>query len=1507
MASKVNMKFVLGLGAGLLVLLAVVVYVGAKAISADGAQQITKGDEAMAANDIPKAIMYYGRAVNKDKGNGPWIRKWLGALEKSVPDTQSRYEEAYRASYLVALNALCDAERTNVETYQRFLEERYQLTRQTFPSLAGWESFVKEYEERIKFFQGDEKGKNALRRFRGLGVYGQLIANSQIGIEALDSGLDDLKAALAVNPNDEDAVVAASGIELAKASRARGLDRATEAETLEKSAETRLAEMVKAVPTAQRARMELAQFELAKIAKTMPQGATRLDLLKAAKPVLKEIVDSMLANPPEKTSIESAMSLAPLWAIANGDMKAMDPLLEHVAKGYSDNGLFLLAWAKLERQRGDATKAIEIAQRVVELKDRPLSMQGLMINGLRSEAIKTQVDAAWDAWSSERDPAKREQWVQVMKDKRKDLAARLGEGSAPLLSIDGRMELIKDNIPGARTLITAYNAQTGENDESMVAIEADLLARQGQKGIAKDKFKRVLQLNRQNIRALAGLGQIEMEDSNYREAYEHLSLLALMQPENAALQTMAKTVQEMATGNTKDPVAGTLIEVQKAMSGLTGDTTKAIGILREGLKKSPGEARLTVMMANLLFQTGDVAGARTALDAGLAKNPENQLLKQMRSRVDQDPIVAALESIDKSNQTDVVKNLSRYDVLMRANRPEEARKYLEEAVKIAPEDPRVFELAFTDAMIRKDLPRIERLAKDAERLNIDRAGGLVFKARASIAAGRIEEAIGILTDLVGRDKLNLPGWRLLGMSLLDQGKTPEAVNALRTAVGIKPDDSISVVAYLKALIRQGQLVEALDVARKSESRLAGDPDFAEIALALEQQAPGGDPNKAVQARKVIAQRKPADRSNRSQLASALVNANRLDEAEAEIKTLRSEDPSDPIAVQIEASWKAKKGDTAAAVALLKQFIESQQKEKRSESLYINTGRLILQLGNPDEAMKVLDEGRQYQDAKLAMVDREIGDMNFQIQRYDKAAEAYVRVLGTGGEDTGNAVRKRIVECYLANKNYAGMEKVIDEMGPSGKTDPTVILLQAEAASGQNDRQRAISLYNAAVAADPKNPVVYLKRGDFRAADESGWKDAEADYEQMVRVAPQNVVGRVRLVRMARMRGDDARAVSLLRETVDIEPENETLRLALPRLFEEIGRLNDAAEAYEAGAQRFPGNTAWNGRAAQAWARVNRWDKAREHLLKIWAVRKAPDIGLTLVEATLRAGDATGAENILNSTDVQGMSTSLPGRLLRAQIQSAQGRTADAARTLGDALGMVDPNNRESCTVFMNCVSQLYPKVPDQLAALTRLETRTKFTGFLALRAAELRARQPELKDAAIKSLEELAESAATPVRAAVWTLLGAMSYQDKKWDEATERFRKGLQYDPESPELNNNLSFLLSVKLNKCDEALPFAEKALKANPMNSGFWDTLGAVYLCKKDYDKALQVLLEGMNKALNDAERVPLQIHLARARLGKGDKVEARRLSVVVKDLLLKQTALAELYQTDVQELDRAIDAP
>ncbi len=1505
MASKVNMKFVLGLGATLVVVLAGVVFVGYRAIAADGARQITRGDEAMAAGDIPKAVMYYGRAVNKDKGNGEWIRKWIGALEKHLPDTQPRYEEAYRGSYLVALMALCDAERSNKDAFARFLEERYQFTQQLVPSLAGWEGFVKEYEDRVQTFTGDESAKAALRRYRGLGIFGQLQANQQLAMDVVDSGLGDLKAALGVNAQDEEVVVAAAKIELFKAGRAREADRISEAEGLEKSARDRLDAMIAADPKAVRARLERAQIEIGRMAKDLPATTTQLDVLVAAKPMLQEVVDAVMATPPDRVPVEMPFVLAPAWGLANKDMKAADPILEHVSKGHAENGRFLLALSKLERMRGRHEQSIAVAQRVVELKDRPLSLDGLMLSGLRAEAIKTQVDAAWDAWTAERDAAKRESWVRVIQDKRKDLAARVGEGSAPMLSIDGRMELIRENAQGARTLISQYNAQTGESDATMVGIEAELLFRLGQKGVAKDKFRRVLQLDRQNIRALAGLGQIEMEAQNYAEAYQHLSVVAAMQPENAQLQSMVKTLADLATGRPEDDVARVLLQVQQATSGLTGDPTEGIRILQEALKKNPGEARLTMMLANLLFSTGDMAGVRAALDAGIAANPQSKALKDMRARADQDPVQAALSSIDGAQMTDVMKNLSRYDVLMRANRPEEARKFLDEAAKASPEDPRVFELVFTDAMIRKDQAKVDQLAKDAERLNIDRVNGLVFKARASIAAGRVDDAIGMLSDLVAKDKLNLQGWRLLGMAYMEQGKLPDAVNALRTAVGIKPDDAVSVVSYMKALTMQGQLAEALEVGRKSESRLASQPEYSELMLLLEQQAPGGDPEKVLKVRRVLAQRNPGDRANRAQLASALVNANQFQEAETLIKALRKEDPNDQIAAQIEASWLGKKGDLAGAVSMLKQFIASQPKDKRSENLYINTARLIQQLGNPDEALRTLEEGREYQNPKTAMVDREIGDMNFQLQRPDKAAAAYTRLLEGGSADEGNAVRKRIVECYLQMKDYAGMDRVITEMGQAAKADPTVILLQAEAAAGQNDRQKALTLYDAAVAADPKNPVVYLKRGDFKTLDERTVKDAEADYEQMVRVAPQNIVGYVRLVRMARMRGDDQRAVALLRQAVDIEPENETLRMALPKLFEEIGRLTEAAEAYDAAAQKFAGNAAWNARAAQAWARVERWDKAREHLGQIWRVRKAPDIAIALAEATLRAGDATGAENILNAPEAQS-ANSLPARLLKAQIFAKQGRTADAARTLSDAMALVDSNNREHVVVFMNTVSQLYPKPADQLAALDRLESRARFTGFMALRSAELRIRQPELREAALKSLDELAQSGTTPVKAAVWTLLGTMSYQEKKWDEATERFRKGLQHDPESAELNNNLAFLLAVKLSKCEEAMPHAEKAVNANPTNSGFWDTLGAVFLCKKDYDQAIRVLQEGLNKALNDAERVPLHIHMARARLGKQDKVEARRLSTIAKDLMLKQPSVAELYRSDVEDLDRAIDS-
>lgn len=1506
MASRVNMKFVVLLGAGLVVLAGGVAFLGVRAMNAGGEQQIQKGDEAMAANDLDKAIMYYSRAVNKDQRNGPWIRKWIGALEKYTPPTRQKYSDIYFQQYLGALAALTEAERTSLEPFERLFEERYQLT-VAAPSLGGWEQYASFWEDRMKSFQGSEKDRNALRRYRGLARYGQLQANPEVRVDVVEGAIEDLKASLGEKPKDEEAAVALSRIELQRGEKSLEAGRTAEGEALIKASKDRIAAFVQANPDAQRARFDKLAIEIAESMRTAPPGTLVIDIFKQKKDEIRAFVNQIKAIAPDKTEPSVVLALDPFvrFGVDDGGTVA-DDLIEHARKGHSTDALFLLGLSRLEQSRGNVERSIELAEAVVKLPDMPVSRQGLLMYDMRAQAVKMQADAAFLQWEIEKDAAKKTQWVTRIQQLRKDLADRVGEGAPALGSIDGRLALVNNDIAGARVLITNYNDQTQRSDVAMLMIEAQLFLRTGQRDAAKKVYERVLQLDKQNFRANLAMGQIEAEASNYKEALPYLAIAMAARPDLPELKKFATNVEGMARGSLEDPVLELLRRAQEMAKGLSGDVKGAIKILQGGIAANPKDIRLPAAIARLQMQIGESDAAKQTIDDAIARMPENEQLKRTRASLDKDPLQAIVESIDQSAQPEVTKNLQKYDLYMRNNKPEDAKRFLDQAKQAAPEDPMVFEATFVDAAFRKDDAELERIVREAQRMNVDKVGGMIYVARRHLLNNKLDDAIGALTDVTKRDKLNLQGWRLLGISLLEAKKPLEAVDALRTAVGIKSDDLATVNAYIKALVLSNQAADALAIARKMENNLGGDPEFQEMILNLESNAPGGDINRAILARQRIAERTPGNRNNRTQLASLLINANRFDEARKLVDDLRKEQPEDPVGNELEVGLTAKRGDIPGAVQKAKAFIDALPKEKRKDSLYVNVARLILQMGLPEQAIATLEEGRDLQDPKTAIIDREIGDLSFNTGRLDRAIKAYEAVLAGGGDDSNNAVRLRLVECYLSLKKFPEMDKAIQALPKDAQADATVILLQAEAAAAQNDREKALRLYDQAVTAAPKNPICYLKRGDYKALDPRMVKDAEADYEQIIRIQPNNIQGMVRLVKIMRMTGRDEAAVQMLRRAVTAEPFNENLRLAMPTLLEETGRMADAAAAYEEAVKQFNGAITWRSRAAGAFGRIGRWDKAVEHLSFVWRERKNPEITASYVDALINNNDAATAWNVLQVPEIR-VDQNLALRMLRGRVLAKQGRTADAAKELSDALTMVNPQSRESVNIFTAGLSSVYPKLEDQIKALRTLESRGKFAGYLGLRFAEFRLRQPESRAEALQAIEAIANNDTASVRGAAWALLGTLSYQEGNWAKSKEQFVKGLEFDNKNAELNNNLAYIMAVKLKQCDEALAYAQAAVDMVPQNSGFLDTLGAVLLCKNDCAGAARVFQEGLNKALNDGERLPLYIHMGRARLCAGDKVEAKRLSGIAKEVMLKiPQELKDQYTADLQDLDQAIDA-
>lgn len=1508
MAARVNMKFVIGLGTALVLAAVVVVVVGVQAVGRPGGESLVKaGDEAMAAKDYAKAALSYSKAVNKDQRNPEWVRKWLGALKEIRPGDRRTFEDVYNKQYMGALKGLVAADRKSPEAFRGFLDERFEFVRLLTPNLRGWEGYVSEFEDTMKLYAGDEAGRKKLGRYRAIARSQILGINPDLDQGVIDAGLKEANEALEADPSDAEALGAAVAFQAATAERALRTGGEAEGRAGIQAARQRLSEFVERNPTAFTQALGSLQADMGETARQKGAKATLRDLFDAHKGQIDGIARRVLAADPAKVEPTAAVRAAVLAGVVlDGGDKTATEILEHVRKARGQDPMYLLMWARTELQRGEPAKATELAQAALAVPNPPLNVGGYAywIMG-RTEALRVQADAGFTRWDSETEPAKRAEAMETLRAIRGKLVAEAGENSPPVQSIDARLAFANGDINGARTLVTSYNDATGRSDVPMLVLEGEIFLRLNQAGGARTVFTRVLELDKNNVQAHQRMAMIEQAAMNYSESAAHLKTASALKPGDEQLKRNAALMEDLARKDSNDPVAATIKRAIEAVSGVVPDVPRAIETLRDGIKQSPREPRLRAALVRVIAGTGDREGARRAVDEGLAAVPGDAQLASLKKALDvEDPAEAARGNIETANLTPWQKALARYELANRSGKKDEGKEALAEALRLAPEDPVVLEYAFGAAVTGGDLKEAERLATVAERVNADRVGGLLFKGRVQMAREQSADAAVTFEEITKKDKLNLMAWRLLGLCKLRAGQAQQAVDALRQGVAIRPDDAASNIALIQALSQVGRADDALAAARKVETQLSGEPDFRELLLQLEGAAPSGDKEKAIAARRTLAAKEPANTGNRQQLATLLTNAKRYDEAKTIIDGLLAADPQDMVGVQLMSAWLAAQNRVTEAVKVLKDFIAGLPEGKRTEGLYINASRLLQLLGQPDAADEMLVSARPLQDKAKMLVDRELGDVRFGREKFAEAVEAYERVLA-GGEDKQNAVRKRIIECRLRSRDFEGMRRAVAELGAAGQADAAVILLQAEAAVAEDKRADAERLYNQAASAEPKNPIVYLKRGDFRLLDPTGRRltDAEADYQQMITLEPCNVLARLRLVDVYARQGRDDESVEQIKRAIECDPTNNQLRVALVMRHIELGRAQDAARAADDGVRQFEGRLDWRLRAGELWASVGNYAKAAEHLAEAWKQRKTPDVGGMFGEVLLGLGSYDDASRVLASPDLK-VEERLPLRLLRARLWAKQGRTADAARelvTIASSKTLVPPADRERVGVFMTGLSAMYPKGEDQVRVLATLEQGgRKLEGFMAVEAAKIRLRN-NAREAALADLEALSTgSGDKKVQASALSLLGQVAYGESNFKEARRRFEAGAQANPEDPELGNNLAYVLASKMGECSAALPYAQKAVELAPNTSGFHDTLGVVQLCAGDPDAALKSLGVALVLARNDGERLPVHVHMTRSLLAKKDQAGARDQWERVNAILGRSPSLEKQYEADVREL-------
>ncbi len=640
-----------------------------------------------------------------------------------------------------------------------------------------------------------------------------------------------------------------------------------------------------------------------------------------------------------------------------------------------------------------------------------------------------------------------------------------------------------------------------------------------------------------------------------------------------------------------------------------------------------------------------------------------------------------------------------------------------------------------------------------------------------------------------------------------EGNGDEAIRHLKEAVRLAPDDLLTRVRLAETLIEVGRPREAASEARAVLDRNSKVPRaltiLARAALAA------GRASAAVEAAQSLARYRPQSLEAQLLLGRALHAAAIDQQAISAFNEAAKLSPKDPDIVLRRAGSKIALGwydDARKDLALARQLGAAPAAAANLE------GVIDALTGRPEAAhaafTRAIETTAGFVPAyeNLGHLANLAGDRATALAWYRKAHAA-------GG---GTRIRLDRWRTLLAGQRP---EQVIGECETILESHPDaeeVLLILLEAYRKQGDRAAVAATVKRLLAAAPDSPEAHIARG-HAALDADDLVAAEAAYREALRLAPTNVDA---LRAVATLEIASARlnaAADHLRQAVDHDPQELTLRLLLGRvennrgnpaaaaslaltLLDERGDLPDAFEIL-----------------GVARAREGRWVEAADAFHRLTTVAPNRPLGFwSLARALVEMGQLDRAEAAL-ATAARLAPDSPEVVAIRARLRLAQGRIKEATADCDTALAALP--DRLSLLLLR---ALLLDAGGDQAAARAAFEAAVaRFP-----RAVEARLAFAHFYDRAGNAEQAMARfREAIDLHPTADALLRLAELTDATGNprEAERLFEKAASMWPGDPVVINGLAYFYADHRIKLALGLEKIRKALERRPHDGHLLDTRG------------------------------------------------------------------------------------
>jgi tetratricopeptide (TPR) repeat protein len=502
-------------------------------------------------------------------------------------------------------------------------------------------------------------------------------------------------------------------------------------------------------------------------------------------------------------------------------------------------------------------------------------------------------------------------------------------------------------------------------------------------------------------------------------------------------------------------------------------------------------------------------------------------------------------------------------------------------------------------------------------------------------------------------------------------------------------------------------------------------------------------------------------------------------------------------------------------------------------MYMRQNRAADAIAAAEQALKIAPDnydahrvlGTIY--ATLATSSRERATRQAQQENTARAIEHLEAAVASPVGRTDANLRAVLARLYVSSGGYEKAIPVLTDLVKQepGWEDGPLLLVEAYSAAGRT--ADAVRWLEDAVL---NQPQLYSTLGDFYGR-ERRWKEAAGAYEQALLNTPRNFDLKVRYASMLLSAGDQAaivKARDALREALATRGTDERALYLSAQAERRAGDL-DASEAV---ARRLIAQNNRNPRGysvlAEALEERRRYQAVVDGLAPAMTLfRSGPDSAIALSALLPHLGFAyqqLGQHDkaIAAFEEARKISPRDPvvtGYLIQAQIAA---KNYSAAAELARAARADRPDDVQLARLEALALRQS-GKADQGIALLEGLLQRLGDDPEAHISLAEMYA-ESNRGAQAVKLLQDA--QAKFPGETAVAFELASVLEKQKRYGEAEVVFRQLLTRDPEHAPTLNYLGYMLAERGVRLDESVELIKRALKSQPDNGSYLDSLGWAY---------------------------------------------------------------------------------